>query len=137
MLPDHLKPPTQKIWKLELLRQDLPAELFMKAITISPWAVIRVQEETRDYLRRQYPEMTEKDLWMSVIASRIEAILRNFGPSAPATVVQKLESLPEIMAEIHSWDDVLKFIFELNDELGDTLPDPFGLLDQINEMLAE
>ena len=73
MLPDHLKPPTKKIWKLELLRQDLPDELFMKAIAISPWAVIRVQEETRDHLRRQYPEMTEKDLWMSVIASRIDA----------------------------------------------------------------
>lgn len=71
MLPQHLQVPTEKLDDLEILRKafGLPHEAFMMGITISPWAVIKIMEDTRERLRRAYPQATEKELWTYVIAS--------------------------------------------------------------------
>jgi hypothetical protein len=97
ILPHHLKVPSEKIDDLELLRKEfgLPHESFMRGIVVSPWAIIKNQEAVLERNRRAAPNATEKELWMSVISSRLSAILANSGPSDPSReiVQQRLENL--------------------------------------------
>ena len=109
----------------------------MKGITLSPWAVIRTQEGVLEQCRRATPHATERELWTGVILSRITALLADRDPADPdlEKIYQKLESLAEIMKDIHSWDGVLKFVFDLDRELGQNPVDPSGIQDEINRVL--
>lgn len=122
MLPPHLKVPSEKIDDLELLRKelDLPHEWFMRGIIVSPWAVIKNQEAVLEQNRRAAPNATEKELWRLVILSRLHAILANSGPFDPSRekMLQRVENLDDVANEIHSWDDVIKYVFELDKEAG-------------------
>src|SRR6266568_3483996 len=86
ILPHHLKVPSEKIDDLELLRKEfvLPHEAFMRGIIVTPWAVVKNQEAVLERNRRAAPNATEKELWMSVISSRLHAILANSAPFDPS-----------------------------------------------------
>jgi len=138
-LPEHLRMPTEKLRDLETLRKEfqLSNEAFVASIALTPWAVIRTQEDCLEKCRQLAPDATEKELWASVIFSRLNAILVNRGPDDPghAIVVEKLELVGQIIDDINSWDDVLKFVFSLDEELGALDWDPTGTLDEINRVL--
>lgn len=137
-LPHHLKPPQSKVSALENLRKKLQLsdEAFMIGISISPWAVICTQETTLERFRRQFPEYSERDLWRAVILSRFEVKLKTPSLWDPPTevILKKMGAMDEIMKDIHSWQDTLDFILEM--EKDSFSIDPTGIQNEINEVLS-
>lgn len=90
-------------------------EVFMVLIGGTEWAVIKAQELTRDQLRHDLPEYSEKELWRAVIVCRLGAKLNlevtnlslGVGGDGSEAITEKMESMDAIMEGINSWEDVI------------------------------
>ncbi len=86
------------------------------------WAVIKAQEFTRDQLRRNLPHYSEDELWRAVILTRLGAKLNleltnlNLGADSDESdvLMEKMESMDEIMKGINSWTDVINYVLALD-----------------------
>jgi hypothetical protein len=96
---------------------------------------------TRDQLRRDLPHYSEEDLWRAVIFTRLGTKLNleltnlNLGVDNGESdaVMEKMESIDEIMKGINSWTDVINYVLELDKEVLDR--DPMGVKSELNRIL--
>jgi len=138
-LPDHLKPFPEKVERLESLRKTLNMsdQLFIMGIANSRWAVIKAQEAMLEIFRRELPDRPEKELWRRVIFSRFEIKLKSPASWDLSTeeLLKEMESMDQIMTNIHSWEDTLEFILQMDKDAFSF--DPSGIQDEINKILSE
>lgn len=107
------------------------------------WAVIKAQELTLDQLRRDFPNHSDKELWRGVIVCRLGAKLNleatnlslGIGSDSSEAVIEKMESMDEIMNDINSWDDVVNYVLEMDKE--SLSHDPMGVKAELNGMLMD
>jgi hypothetical protein len=105
------------------------------------WAVIKGQETTRDQLRCDLPHYSEEELWRAVIFTRLGAKMNleltnlNLGIDTDESdaIMEKMESIDEIMKEINSWDDVINCVLDMDKESLDR--DPMGVKGELNRIL--
>ncbi len=120
VLPPHIRPPEDAIARLEELRAELGLddEAFVIALASSAWAVVRAQEATLESLRQQFPDAEEKRLWTAVVYARLELKLQSPAPwdPPPEAIQARMEKIAEIMRPLKSWDDVLRFVLEMDSE---------------------
>jgi hypothetical protein len=139
VLPAHIRPPKNTIEHLEAVRKQyqMKDDSFLVAIASSPWAVMRAQEATLESLREQFPDAEEEKLWSAVILARLEIKLKS--PAAwdpPAEELRsKMESIEETMSGIHSWNDVVNHILEM--DRAQMAPDPSTPQFMINQLLKQ
>ncbi len=118
VLPAHIRPPKHTIEQLEEVRKkfQMRDDSFLVAVASSPWAVVRAQEATLESLRQQFPDAEESKLWSAVILARLEIKLKS--PAAwdpPAEELRrKMESIEDIMRQIHSWHDAVRYILAMD-----------------------
>jgi hypothetical protein len=145
-LPPHLRPPKSKIKQLDAFRRSLEVDdddVFMVLIGGSEWAVIKAQELTRDQLQHDLPHYSEKELWRAVIVCRLGAKLNleatnlSFGIESDGSeaVMERMESMDEVMKEINSWDDVVNYILEM--DKSSLRHDPMGVKAKLNKILTD
>ncbi|HMG75878.1 MAG TPA: hypothetical protein VK582_20425 [Pyrinomonadaceae bacterium] len=143
-LPPHLRPPKSKVKRLDEFRRSLEVDdddVFMVLIGGTKWAVIKAQETTRDQLRRDLPHYSEEELWRAVIFTRLGAKMNleltnlNLGIDNDESdaIMEKMESIDEIMKEINSWDDVINCVLDMDKESLDR--DPMGVKGELNRIL--
>jgi hypothetical protein len=138
VLPAQIRPPTDTIEKLEAVRTQFQMrdDSFLIAIASSPWAVMRSQEATLESLRRQFPNAEEEKLWSAVILARLEIKLKS--PAAwdppPEELRKRMDSIEETMRGMHSWDDVMHFVLEMDH--AQMLPDASTPQFMINQLLT-
>jgi hypothetical protein len=139
VLPVHIRPAEDKVAKLEELRMTLQMrdELFMIALASSPWAVIRAQESMLESIRQHIPDADERKVWTAVLLARLEIKLKSPAPwdPPPEEIRRRMENIQDIMRNIGSWDDVLRYVLEM-DRTG-TAPDPASPQFQINQLLSQ
>ena len=126
VLPVHIRPPEEKVEPLDNLRRVLGMrdDTFMVALASSPWAVVRAQEATLESLRHQFPVADERKLWTAVVLARFEIKLQSPAPwDLPADEIRnRMESIGEIMRGLTTWDDVIRYILDLDRDATSTDP---------------
>ncbi|HCC68280.1 MAG TPA: hypothetical protein DEP99_00100 [Nitrospiraceae bacterium] len=142
MLPEHLKPANDKVKRLEAFRKrlDLPHEALFMGIGISPWAVVKTQEYTLKDFRQKFPQLSEKELWRAVLASRFQVKLAFPAPGdlPLRELMRRMEHMDDIMKNIHTFDDLVSYILEMDKNILSTpFPDYSGIQDEINQILKE
>lgn len=94
-------------------------------------------------LRRDFPDYSEKELWRAVIVCRLGAKLNlevtnlslGIGSDGSQAVMERMESMDEIMKGIDSWDDVINYVLEMDKEsLG---RDPMGVKAELNRIIMD
>jgi hypothetical protein len=138
VLPEHIRPPEDKLEALETLRLTLKMrdDGFLAAIASGPWAIVRSQEVTLDTLRRQFPEADERRLWTAVLIARLEVKLNSPAPWDPPEeeIRRRMETIVEIVRPMTSWQEVLAYVLEMDRD--GINPDPLGPHMQIEKILA-
>ena len=145
-LPPHLRPPKNKVKRLDEFRRSLEVDdddVFMVLIGGTKWAVIKAQETTRDQLRRDLPHYSEEELWRAVIFTRLGAKMNleltnlslGIDTDKSAAVMEKMESMDEVMNGINSWNGVVDYVIEMDKETLDR--DPMGVKAELNRILMD
>jgi hypothetical protein len=139
VLPVHIRPDERRVAKLEELRVSLHMrdEAFMIALASSPWAVVRAQEAALESLRQQIPDADERKLWSAVLLARLEIKLKSPAPwdPPPDELRRRMDNIQESMRGVTSWDDVLKYILDM--DRNGTATDPATPQYQINALLEQ
>jgi hypothetical protein len=138
-LPAHIKPPREKLERLEQLRSQFQMrdDNFMVAIASSPWAVIRAQEAMIESLRQQFPGADERKLWTAVLLARLEIKMKAPAPwdPPPEELRSMMESIEDIMRGINSWDDLVNTILDMDRQR--IAPDSSSPQSLINDILTQ
>lgn len=129
MLPPNLRPEKKQMNELEKLRTmySIPHDALATRIISSPAITRKILNQTYDYLKIQYPELSEKELLKKVLISRTT--------TPPGYGIAEKE-IDQAIENINSFDDLYKFIISL-DEQEDAFPDPLGIGKQIDEILQQ
>lgn len=138
VLPEHIRPPEEKLEDLETLRLTLHMrdDGFLAAIATTPWAIVRSQEVVLETMRRQFPEADDRRLWTAVLIARLEIKLGSPAPWDPSEdeIKNRIETITDIVRPMSSWHEVLAYILEMDKE--GINPDPTGPHMQIEKILA-
>lgn len=138
VLPEHIRPPEEKLEDLENLRLSLRMrdDGFLAAIATTPWAIVRSQEAILETMHRQYPEADDRRLWTAVLIARLEIKLGSPAPWDPPEeeLRHRIEAIADIVRPMSSWQEVLAYILEMDKE--GINPDPIGPHMQIEKILA-
>jgi hypothetical protein len=155
MLPDYMRPDNNKIEQLERLRTqfNIPDEMFYMSIASSQATTRKVQKYFLEEYRRQVPNASEKELWMMVLASRVDTYKNkiltdisagNITQEEAANKFDELTAIVEkyevIIRKIHSFGELCDYIISLDEKiLGETYSsfDPFDIGNAINEILGK
>jgi len=149
LLPDYLKPPTEKIDKLDKLcrKYNVPNEIFAGWISESDWGTIKTQETMLKQLRSEMRGSSDKEVWQAVVMSRIQSYMFTFATDSNLHQLTPIvESYINKSELIESWHDVLKLIFQLDEEFNNVLsvsksivvsPISKMIEDQVHEILNE
>jgi hypothetical protein len=138
VLPEHIRPPEEKLEDLETLRLTLHMrdDGFLAAIATTPWAIVRSQEAVLETLRRQFPEANDRRLWTAVLIARLEIKLNSPAPWDPPEeeLRRRIETIAEIVQPMTTWPEGLAYILEMDKE--GINPDPTGPHMQIEKILS-
>ncbi len=138
VLPEHIRPPEEKLEDLETLRLTLHMrdDGFLAAIATTPWAIVRSQDVVLETMRRQFPEADDRRLWTAVLIARLEIKLGSPAPWDPPEdeIKNRIETITDIVRPMSSWQEVLAYILEMDKE--GINPDPMGPHMQIEKILA-
>jgi len=145
-LPDHLKPKNDDaIRNIENFRKEnyLTDELMFIAICTTKWAVRRIQQYTLEKFRKEFPDLSEKELWKSVIMSRLQTKL-NFDfieetdpfvkPLSKQQIFSIIENLDKIISNFRSFEDVVEYIVSI-DEMENRFYDITGMQAKLSKLL--
>jgi len=117
LLPMHLHPEDNKIIKLEKLRQKLEFsdDLFHLAIANSRWAFMKAQEAILENLKKNMPNVGDKELWRAVFVTRLgmKAGMQGVLDSLPQFTPPNAETIDEIMADINSFEELVDFMLSM------------------------
>ena len=153
-LPDYIRPGSDVIAKLEKLRKelDIPHDMFAVRVASSPVMSRRVQKHFLEDFRRQLPNSTEKELWIMVLASRVDThknkILADISTgdlNSESVVKDKfdrlisvIEKYEDTVGKMRSFDELCDYIISLDEEIvGETYSglDPLGIGSSIDKLL--
>ena len=138
VLPEHIRPPEEKLEELETLRLTLHMreDGFLAAIATTPWAIVRSQEAILETMHQQFPEADDRRLWTAVLIARFEMNLGSPAPWDPPEedLRRRMETVADIVSPMGSWQEVLAYIWEMDKE-GINL-DPMGPHMLIEKILA-
>lgn len=155
MLPDYMRPDNNKIGQLEKLRADLniPHDIFSMRIASSQATTRKVQKYFLEEYRRQMPNASEKELWMMVLASRVDTyknkILTDISASSitqeeAAKKFDELTAIVEkyevIVGKLNSFEELCDYIISLDEKIiGETYSsfDPFDIGNTIDKILSQ
>lgn len=129
LLPPYLRPEKKQINELEKLRTryDIPHDALALRIMSSPVTTRKIQRQSYEHLRIQYPALSEQELLKKVLISRM---------MAPPSYEITEKEIDQAMKNINSFDDLCKYIISL-DEQEPAFPDPLGIGASIDEILIE
>jgi len=150
-LPASLKPIDDGIiHEVENFRKEnyLTDELMFMAIGTTKWAVRKIQKYILEQFKETSPHLTEKELWVSVIYSRLQVKLafcvsENVGlhesdpfvkPLSEQEIYSLIENLDKIISKFKTFEDVIKYIIEI-DEKENRFHDGTGLHSKLSELL--
>jgi len=124
LLPSDFRPDKDIIEEVEKLRlkYSLRDDELSYQVLNSKWATIRAQEISFKNIKSNKPHATAKQVWGEVIASRVMMILDMKGHSYESIATEKIKNLKVNMESINSWEEVLDYIFKLNQEIGIYFP---------------
>jgi hypothetical protein len=147
MLPESLKPiddETIRLIEEYRNRKILPDEAIFTAIITTRWAVGRIQKYTLDLFRRQFPNLSERELWKSVIASRLQSRLDVYNtigetdplakPLSQQKILSLIENLDKTVLNFETFEDVIGYIINI-DEKENRFYDLTGATTAISKML--
>jgi len=145
LLPDHFNPMNERILEsIERLRKEngLTHEMISMGITLTPWAVRKLQEHCLAQGRKLMPFASERELWKRVLLSRLQAKLAHSDiPSAPwhnplskEDILSMMENINNICANFKSWHNVVEYIVSIDRDEG-IFSDPSGIMDELNLLL--
>lgn len=146
LLPPHLRPSEEKISKIEDFRKRnfLTDHLLFIAIGTSPWAVRKVQEFCLEQNRKIMPNVSEKELWKSVLFSRFQTKLATPSdyyppwatPLSQEEILLRIDNISSIMANFKAFEDVVDYVLKMDEEEG-AFSDPTGISNELNEILND
>lgn len=154
-LPDYMRPSSSVIAKLERLRKelDIPHDIFAAQVASGSVMTRRIQKHFLEDLRRQLPNSTEKELWVMVLASRVDTyknmILADIstGDLNSESAKDKFDQLTSIVqkyedtvGKMRSFDELCDYIISLDEEIiGESYSglDPLGIRSSIDKLLRE
>lgn len=118
----------EQVDELEKLRSkyDIPHDALVARIACSPAITRKIQRQSYDILKTQYPESSEKFLLEMALWLRI---------STPPGYEISDQEVGQALENINSFDDLCDYIIELDDQ-EPAFPDPFGIGKRIDEILA-
>jgi len=133
MIRDDFRPSLEQIKKLESLRKKykIPHDALRWRILSSPAITRRLQWQILEEMRAKMPGTSEKELWKSVLISRLKAEVAS-GFESPNI----LKNVDEIINRAQSFDDVCNYIVGL-DQKEPSSSDPLGIGKMIDEILEE
>lgn len=145
-LPDHLKPTNDEaIQNIENFRKEnyLTDELMFMAIGTTEWAVRRIQQYTLGIFRKEFPDLSEKELWKSVIMSRLQTklsfdFIEETDPFAKPLSKQQIfsiiEKLDNIISNFKTFEDVVEYIISI-DQMENRFHDITGMQAKLSKLL--
>jgi len=146
MLPDHLKPPIDKIKKLENLRKIISLDtsdyishlIIFKGIGQSRWEVIKTQEDILNKLRQRFPQYSEKELFKEVLLSRfrVKIAFPTSGDPSPEELKRRIENIDQVMISINTFQDLINYILEMDKDILKSF-EYFTIQEEINQILSE
>jgi len=155
LLPKYVWPNESKIKHIEKLRKefDIPHEMLAMRIANSRATTIKVQKHFLEEYRREFPNLSEKELWICVLTSRIDTYKQKIYEDASTGVItqkkaenklDKLISLTEkaikITESIKSFEELCDYIISLDEKFtGDNYStyDPFDIGEMVDKILEE
>ncbi len=86
---------------------------------------------------QQIPDADERKLWSAVLLARLEIKLKSPAPwdPPPDELRRRMDNIQESMRGVTSWDDVLKYILDM--DRNGTATDPATPQYQINALLEQ
>lgn len=143
-LPSYLSLQEADIPDLEIFktRYSINDNTFAMMISMTPWSVKKLQLYTLDKFKRENPFLPQKELWKAVIQSKMNVKLLTLETPPPFFVKPLsrseinliINSLDEISTKFKSFDDVIRFLIEIDDREG-WFTDPSGITEELNELL--
>ena len=129
LLPPDLRPDKRRTSELEKLRSafGIPHEALVMRIASSPITTRRVQRNCLETFRIHNPRASQKELLRMVLASRTRT---------PPVIEMTEEEVDQAMRSINSFDELCDYIIKL-EEKEPSFPDPFGIGEAIDEILAQ
>ena len=107
-IPNNMRPDETKCEKLEKVRKryHLPNDIFLGIVLSSPAIARRVQENVYTDAKAQMSNASEKDLLEAVFRSRVY-------PKNPCGIKLSEEEVEQEMQRIHSLDDLIERVIEI------------------------
>ena len=125
-IPHNLRPDETKCEELEKVRRryHIPNDIFLGIILSSPAIARRVQENVYADAKKQMPDASEKDLLEAVFRSRVY-------PENPCGMKLTEEEVEQEMQRIHSLDDLIEQVIEIEKPEPRFQKDFFGISKRI------
>jgi hypothetical protein len=127
-IPNHLKPHKNLIEQLEAFKKSyyLSDDDFSMIILSSKWAVRKLQEYMYEQYKKNYPTLSEKELWASVILSRLNTRKQSnlimpepcANPLSNEEIDSIIQNIDKIISNFNSYQDVENYIIELEENEG-------------------
>lgn len=145
-LPNHLKPTNDElIQNIENFRKEnyLADELIFIAICTTKWAVRKIQQYTLEKFREEFPDLSEKELWKSVVMSRLQTklsfdFIEETDPFAKPLSKQQIfsiiENLDKIISNFKTFEDVVEYIVSI-EEMENRFHDITGMQAKLSKLL--
>lgn len=155
MLPDYMRPDNNKIEQLEKMRTqfNILHEMISERIASSSATTRKVQKHFLEEYRRQVQNASEKELWMMVLASRVDTYknkiltdisVGNITREEAANKFDELTAIVEnyevIIGKINSFEELCDYIISLDEKIiGETYSsfDPFDIGNTIEKILSQ
>lgn len=148
ILPDSLKPMNDAIiQELENFRKEyvLTDELMLTAIGTTKWAVRKIQNYTLGLFKKKSPHFSDKELWKSVIISRLQVKLNSLSmgetdpfarPLSQQEIFSLIENIDNVISNFRTFKDVVEYIINL-DEKENRFDGPIGAITEVTKTLED
>jgi len=144
ILPTYFQPDESVIQEVENFRSrfSLEHDFLAQMISITPWSVKKLQWFMLKKIRTEQPTWPEKEIWKSVIISRmnVKLMTADFPPDIDSTPLSRAEindiikQATTIVKDFKSFVEVVNYLLEI-DYKENRFYDPGRLLDDLNNIL--
>lgn len=143
-LPPYFQPDEGMIQTIENFRNQYSIDhnVFAQMVAMTPWSAKKLQWFMLKKFRAEQPNWSEKEIWKSVIISRMNVKLMtvdyppDFGssPLSRDEINNIINQVGTIVKDFKNFDDVVKYILDI-DYKENRFYDPSGVLDELNRTL--
>ena len=143
-LPPYFQPDESMIQSIENFRiqYSIDQNIFAQMVAMTPWSVKKLQWFMLKKFRAEQPSWSEKEIWKSVIISRMNVKLMtvdyppDFGssPLSRNEINNIMDQAGTIVKDYKSFDEVVRYLLDI-DYKENRFYDPSGVLDELNRTL--